>query len=146
MTALRSATAAVAALVATCASCGTKTTAPLDDGGALDAPTAGGCAPADYVDGTSLIQFGGEGGSPLFMYSPRCLSVARGTTVRFAGDFSLHPLSPGVAPGDDPGDNPIPRTAVGHAIDVPFGNAGAFPYFCELHYAAGMRGTVRVLP
>jgi plastocyanin len=110
-----------------------------------DAPADLTCADGEYVDG-ELVEFGGEGASTVFTYAPRCLRVRAGTLVRFAGDFSVHPLSPGTAPDDAPPGHPIPRTSSGRELAVRFDAAGSYPYVCDYHYAAGMRGAVRVVP
>jgi plastocyanin len=111
-----------------------------------------GCTDTSFVDGTAApqIDFGGVGTSGVFDYQPRCLRIPRGQTVTFAGDFSVHPLSPGTSPEQlDAGTagNPIPRFSTGTApLAVKFPAAGEFPYFCEMHYAAGMAGVIRVKP
>ena len=106
--------------------------------------TFNGCT--DFVDGTT-VSFGGQDGSPLFGYSPPCLHVAPGATVTFSGDFSVHPLGPGTSPSDRTAgspNNPIVETVSGTSLTVTFPTTGTYPYFCEMHYAAGMAGVVRV--
>lgn len=108
------------------------------------AETFNGCTA--FVDGAT-VSFGGQDGSPLFGYSPPCLHVAPGATVTFSGDFSVHPLASGTSPTDRAAgspNNPIPETVSGSSLTVTFPAAGTYPYFCEMHYAAGMAGVVRV--
>lgn len=117
---------------------------PARDGGS--APLHG-CASGAFVNARAatasrVVTFG-----PTFQFTPKCLTVAAGQTVSFMGFFTGHPLSPGVQGGADAGaspNNPIPRTATGMQVDVVFPTAGVFPYFCEMHGAAGMVGIVRV--
>lgn len=116
-------------------------------------PTLGGCTPADFVDRSAasasrVVGFGGANGSTTFGYAPRCITISAGQTVTFMGDFSLHPLSPGLSPtmmNAGSAGNPVPRMSTGSApLVVTFTAAGAYPYFCELHYAGGMLGVVNV--
>lgn len=112
-------------------------------------PPLNGCAASAFVDGGSAttVTFGGEDGSPLFGYSPACLHVAPGSSVTFSGDFSVHPIAPGASPTEtDAGSpqSPIAETVSGSSLTVQFPTAGTFPYFCEMHYAAGMAGVVLV--
>jgi plastocyanin len=126
--------------------CGDDSTPTRDAGGDAGASSGGPCAEGDFADGAPRIEFGGVGASSVFSYTPRCLRVSAGTTVRFAGDLAVHPLSPGSSPGEPAGGNPIPRTATGNELEVTFAYPGTYPYICEYHYAAGMRGAVRVVP
>ena len=119
---------------------------PARDGGGDGAAVLHGCAPGAFMDARAaaasrVVTFGAT-----FQFTPKCLTVAAGQTVTFMGFFTGHPLSPGVqggGAGASPG-NPIPRTAMGDRVDVVFPTAGVFPYFCEMHGAAGMVGVVRV--
>jgi plastocyanin len=112
-------------------------------------PTFNGCPPEMFVRGSSAstVNFGGTAGSPLFGYAPPCLRVAPGAVVTFAGDFSVHPLSPGTSPtttAAGSANNPIARTESGSSLAVTFPAVGVYPYFCQMHYAAGMAGVVLV--
>ena len=40
-------------------------------------------------------------------------------------------------------DNP-PLSSAGATYDRTFGMRGAFPYYCSVHFALGMTGTIRV--
>ena len=122
-------------------------------GGASTGGTGGGTAgfmaimpcptEASYVSGTT-INFGGSAG---FAYAPNCLEVPAGTMVTFAGDFSLHPLSPSAARGNTT-DNPIVDMSAGTTASVTFSAPGFYAYFCAFHGSsdtgAGMAGVVWV--
>jgi len=108
--------------------------------------TLNGCTTSDFVDGDT-INFGGVSGSPAFGYSPQCLKVKAGTKVTYNGNFTVHPLSPGTDPSDltaGSADNPITETHTGMTASFTFSKAGTYPFFCEMHYAAGMIGAVLV--
>ncbi len=139
-------TAFAVVLCAAASSCG-------DDGDA----ELNGCTAALFVDRSAasasrVVGYGGAGGSTLFGYSPRCITVAAGQTVTFTGgtttSFGVHPLGPGINGDATAGTsgNPIPRLADGTVRDVTvtFPSAGTFPYVCETHAAGGMVGVVRV--
>lgn len=115
-------------------------------------PEFNGCTSELFVDRSDtaamrIVSFGGRNGSDEFGYAPACITIAAGETVRFSGDFSTHPLSPGSGPhglnAGTPG-NPIPRTPSGFMVDVAFPAVGTYPYFCEMHVASGMAGVVHV--
>ncbi len=135
------------ALVAGCGSVTPQMTPPADAG-----PTLNGCAGGDYVDRTAAsadrtVSFGTANGSPPFNYAPRCITIAAGQSVTFNGTFAAHPLSPGSNPTAltaGSANNPIQRTGSGSPAMFTFPTAGLYPYFCEMHYAAGMMGVVQV--
>ncbi len=127
-------------------------TSSCGDGGDAD---LNGCTTAQFVDRTAasasrVVGYGGAGGSAVFGYSPKCITVAVGQTVTFTGgtstNFGVHPLGPGTNGNATAGTagNPIPRMATGTDVTVTFPAAGTFPYVCEAHAAAGMVGVVRV--
>jgi len=115
-------------------------------------PTFNGCSPADYEDRSTanserIIGIATEG----LTFTPRCLTILVGQSVRWQGSLSSHPLAPGNP--DDPNagsaDSPIVATSGGQSVEFTFGKAGTFPYFCELHSFAdgqGMAGVVHVKP
>lgn len=81
-------------------------------------------------------------------YSPPCVKVEAGDTVKFSGGFSGHPLAPGYteggAPTADPG-SPILATAAGSQATFAFGEAGVDPYYCTNHYdTTAMYGAIFV--
>jgi plastocyanin len=114
------------------------------DGGAA---AVHGCEAARFVDRSDpaadrTVSFGGAAG---MAFSPPCLTVAAGQSVRFAGMFAMHPLRPGVVGETGSGaGSPIPDTTAGDAVSVTFPTAGVFPYFCGVHGGMGMVGVVRV--
>ncbi len=98
-------------------------------------------AAGDYVT-ASTIAFGGAVGSS---YSPRCITVRRGTTVAWEGAFGSHPLSPSTRGASG---NPIPVTSSGTRATALFNTTGFFPYFCSFHGdngGGGMSGVVQVI-
>jgi plastocyanin len=142
----------VALLVAAVAACSSASgTSGAQTSGNADSsvPTFNGCAPDAFVTSSSpaVVNFGGASGSPLFGYAPPCIRVAAGASVSFLGDFSVHPMSPGTSPEATTAgsaNNPIPAKGTGTSLRVTFPLAGTFPYFCQMHYAAGMAGVVLV--
>ncbi len=132
----------LACLLASISACGDDTPAST--------PGFNGCGDADFVDRTAAgadrtVAFG-SGANP-FAYAPKCITVAAGQAVTFMGDLAVHPLSPGTSPAATTAGtagNPIARTGTGNMVRVTFASAGTYPYFCELHYAGGMVGVVRV--
>ena len=82
-----------------------------------------------------------------FTFPP--VTVARGTTVRWVNaSRAPHTVTSGASsdPADHPGasfDKVLPK---GQTFEHTFANAGQQPYFCRFHEAAGMTGTVTVLP
>ena len=136
------------ALAAGCSSVTPVQTPPADGG----PPPLNNCGASDFVDRSAMsadrsVNFGGQNGSPSFRYAPQCITIAAGQSVTFNGSFAAHPLSPGTNPAaltaGSPG-NPIQRTGGGTQAMFTFPTAGTYPYFCEMHYAAGMVGVVQV--
>ena len=58
-------------------------------------------------------------------YSPRCLRLASGGTVIFAGSLSEHPLEPRLS-GDS--FSPIVPARFGGMVEIEFPDPGLFPY------------------
>ncbi|MGV3621333.1 MAG: hypothetical protein ACO1OB_10980, partial [Archangium sp.] len=60
------------------------------------------------------VSFGSANDSPALGYAPKCITVARGQSVTFTGNFNTHPLAPGAFNSDagSPG-NPITRKDTG---------------------------------
>jgi hypothetical protein len=58
--------------------------------------------------------------------------VKKGATVKFAINFSLHPLEPSKMRGDTV-NNPITRTISGTSTTFTFDRAGVFAYYCAFH-------------
>lgn len=108
------------------------------------------CTTEMYADRSAptaerTIEFGGA--TTPFSYSVPCMIIAAGQTVRFQGSFIGHPLEHGVSPADmnaGSPNTPIPRLSEGMMTDVTFPTAGTYPYFCQMHYLAGMTGVIHV--
>jgi plastocyanin len=85
-----------------------------------------------------------------YAYQPNCIFISAGQSVRFTGDFSMHPFRPGVAMSrasmDPAGTMPNPMTATdtGASAMFTFPSAGIFPYNCIDHEGTGMYGVVLV--
>jgi plastocyanin len=107
--------------------------------------TVNGCSEATAEDHTAdavtTIAFSGT------TYTPKCVKIAAGNSVKFTGDFAPHPLAGGTASAtskmQDP-SSPIPFTASGTEVTVAFPNAGEFGFFCNIHGTVGMLGAVFV--
>jgi plastocyanin len=67
----------------------------------------------------------------------RCMTIKKGQTVAFEGDFTAHPL---VASG---GDTPTPFASVPATGKVTFAASGTFGFVCNVHPT--MTGAIRVL-
>jgi plastocyanin len=82
-------------------------------------------------------------------YTPPCVRIRPGRTVRWLGDFTMHPLRPGLfvggSPQPQPG-NPIPAVDSGTSSgQVSFPQPGAWGFYCNFHGASNaMYGTVYV--
>ena len=121
------------------------------DSGATDgaAPMAvNGCTEGAFVETTDAkptIFVGRDG----LVFTPKCLTIAAGTTVRWEGSLAAHPVAPGNfedAQAGSPG-NPIQPTASGNSVEFTFTTPGTFAYYCELHSFGpgnGMAGVVFV--
>jgi len=120
-------------------------------GGGLAIPEWNGCTTVDYDDRSAddadrTIAIAQQG----LTYTPKCMIVAPGQTVRWEGSLSAHPLASGNANDGAAGspDNPIVATSTGSSVEFTFPDAGTFPYYCELHSfgdGEGMAGVVHVL-
>jgi plastocyanin len=115
------------------------------------APDNGCSNAASFVDksgaGTSrVVSFGGQNGSGVYSYLPQCMLIAAGQTVTFQGDFSAHPLRPGLAPGGSgtaSSNSPITNQDSGTTADITFPTAGTYPYYCQNHHGMGMYGSIK---
>ena len=115
---------------------------------AAAAQTVNGCSFAtatDWFDATDeerTISF------TCCQYSPPCVKIEAGDTVKFSGAFTTHPLRAGYTeggtPAPDPG-SPIAATSAGTQATFAFAQAGVDPFYCDNHYSfASMYGTVFV--
>ena len=101
-------------------------------GGGYGDPGGGGVIPP------GTIVFGGAQG---MAYAPADLTVKVGDTVTWSGDFALHPLSSGATCGAPDGKF---GASSGTSFSFTFTQAGVYPYYCGVHCALGMKGTVTV--
>lgn len=119
------------------------------EGGAASLPAAlNGCRAALYEDRTAadaertIVAAG-------VSYTPKCITIAAGQSVRWQGSLTAHPLAPG-NPSDaaaGSADSPIVPTASGQAVEFTFETAGSYPYHCTVHAfgaGMGMAGVVHV--
>lgn len=67
----------------------------------------------------------------------RCMTVKKGQTVAFEGNFTSHPL---VAAG---GDSPNPFASVADTGKVTFAATGTFGFVCSNH--SSMTGAIKVV-
>lgn len=111
------------------------------------------CLDAEFQDrrGQAEIFIANDNPGNPFAYRPRCVTISEGTGVHFAAipDFGMHPLYGGIVSGDqatiDPA-SPIGSFTSGTEGERVLIEAGEFPYFCDFHFAAGMMGSIRVVP
>ena len=95
--------------------------------------------PAAPMATVHLIEFGGGVG---FNYSPNNLTVASGDTIRWRGDFVLHPLSSTVIPVGAAAWH----AASGASYDYPVTVPGEYHYGCDAHSNFGMTGVFIAMP
>ena len=111
------------------------------------------CLVADFQDrrGLAEIRIANDNPTNPLVYRPRCVTISEGTRVTFAAipDFGMHPLYGGTASGGqasiDPA-SPIGSFTSGAEGQRTLVDAGEFPYFCDFHFATGMKGSIRVVP
>jgi plastocyanin len=90
-------------------------------------------------------------GTPQFKWQPADVTVSPGGTVTFkiVGP-TPHPVGSGSAPPNDDGRfdtagcQADQLSGDGASCTVRFAKAGTYPYFCTLHFGAGMVGTITV--
>jgi plastocyanin len=90
-------------------------------------------------------------GTPQFKWEPATVTIAPGGTVTFkiVGP-TPHPVGSGSAPPNDDGRFDTSGCQIdqlsgdGASCTVTFAKAGTYPFFCTLHFAAGMVGTITV--
>ena len=111
------------------------------------------CVDADFQDqrGRAQIQVANDNPTNPFVYRPRCVTISEGTRVVFRAlpNFGSHPLYGGIVDGAqatiDP-DSPIGSIGSGTEAERVLVDAGDFPFFCDFHFADGMKGAIRVVP
>jgi plastocyanin len=90
-------------------------------------------------------------GTPQLKWQPANVTIAPGGTVTFKiVGATPHPVGSGSAPPNDDGKfdtsgcQADKLSGDGASCTVRFNKAGTYPYFCTLHFAAGMVGTITV--
>jgi plastocyanin len=90
-------------------------------------------------------------GTPRLKWQPANVTIAPGGTVTFKiVGATPHPVGSGSAPPNDDGKfdtagcQADQLSGDGASCTVRFKKAGTYPYFCTLHFAAGMVGTITV--
>jgi plastocyanin len=90
-------------------------------------------------------------GTPQLKWQPANVTIAPGGTVTFKiVGATPHPVGSGSAPPNDDGKFETAGCQAdqlngdGASCTVRFEKAGTYPYFCTLHFAAGMVGTITV--
>lgn len=126
------------------------TAAPVGEGGVPAIATFNGCTAADYIDrseaGASRVVAIAAAG---LSFTPKCMIIAAGQTVRWEGSLNAHPLEPGNAENPKAGspNSPIVEASSGTSVEFKFGAKGTFPYYCALHgfgAGRGMSGSIHV--
>jgi plastocyanin len=116
---------------------GTDTTTTDTSGGDTGGDTAAACAQTVTVGGTS------------FTFSPSTVNVKVGDTVCWTWAGAGHSVTSGTVSGttatpDGKFDSTVQGS--GATFSFKFTTAGTFPYYCQVHFAAGMVGSVVVAP
>jgi plastocyanin len=83
---------------------------------------------------THLVQFGGSFG---FTYSLNSMNVFVGDTIKWQGDFSMHPLSS----TNVPAGAMVFHQASGSTFSYIVTTAGMYNYQCDFHFSVGMTGS-----
>ena len=111
------------------------------------------CLEGDFLDqrGQAEIQIANDDPTNPFRYRPRCVMISEGTRVIFRAvpNFGMHPLFGGVVSGGQPTidpESPIGSISSGTEAERLLVDAGEFPYFCDVHFAQGMTGSIQVVP
>jgi plastocyanin len=87
---------------------------------------------------THTVQFGGSFG---LTYSPKTFTANIGDTVKWTGDFAMHPLSSTTIPsGAATWHQATGSSPFIYAIKV----AGSYDYKCDTHVSSGMTGSFTV--
>ena len=131
----------------------TTATTSASSGGAAGGSTTSPCPQAfagcttfeDHTADTEVtIDFGGDGG---LAYSPKCIQVRASTTsIKFAGDFTTHPLTEACAP---PQSVTFSVSDFQGSVGITFDVAGTYGYYCAVHGSpngTGMAGAFEVVP
>ncbi|MDR3627646.1 MAG: T9SS type A sorting domain-containing protein [Ignavibacteriaceae bacterium] len=87
---------------------------------------------------TYIVQFGGTFG---LAYSPNSLNVFVGDTIKWQGDFSMHPLSSTSVPTGAVTFHQGSGSVFSYIVTTP----GMYNYQCDFHFSAGMTGSFNAL-
>lgn len=114
------------------------TTATTGGGGEV----VNGCDPAMAVDMTGMAEV--VINQVALTYTPACIKVSAGTSVKFTADFVGHPLVGGIVDGTKMPDaaSPILATSTGTEASFTIANAGTYGYYCDFHALSGMFGAI----
>ena len=112
-----------------------------------------GCLDANFLDrrGRETLVISNDDPTAPFLYRPRCATISEGTRVIFRAvpNFGMHPLFGGLVVGAkatiDPA-SPIGSIGSGTEATRVLVDAGEFPFFCDVHFDQGMKGSIRVVP
>lgn len=117
-----------------------------DASGALE--TLNGCAAGDFDDFSATGDSRAIGIAVAGLtYTPKCMRIAAGQSVRWQGNLAAHPLRPGNPQDERAGSpgNPIPSVSSGREVVVDFSAPGLYPYYCALHSFGAGRGMAGVI-
>ena len=85
--------------------------------------------------------------SAVLKYTPACVQVKKGSTVKWDMNLEAHPLRKSTMRGDT-ANNPIMDTSTGMGAMFTFDKTGFFGFYCNLHGmgdgATGMTGVIWV--
>jgi plastocyanin len=118
--------------------------------GAADGATDGvvnDCSEADAEDLTGQQSVTIEFDDATTVYRPACILVDAGTEVVFSGNFGIHPLQPGAIDGttkNPAADSPLSAVTDGDPAAFVLAEAGTYGFYCNIHWALGMKGAVIV--
>jgi plastocyanin len=93
----------------------------------------------DICATTHIVQFGGTVG---FAYSPKTFSASVGDTVKWQGDFTMHPISSTSVPATAATWHNASGAVFTYVIAVP----GTYQYHCDVHASFGMTGSFSANP
>jgi plastocyanin len=131
-------------------SCAGATTTTTTPGATTTTATPGATTTTTLARPQTHTVMVGEGGALVF--TPAQLTIHVGDTVRWVWGSGGHSVVSGTngnadnrfcSPSDTGCDNP-PLSNMGATYDHTFAQAGTFPYYCSVHFALGMTGTITV--
>jgi plastocyanin len=85
-----------------------------------------------------FVQFGGSFG---LTYSPDSILVFVGDTIRWQGNFAMHPLSSTSVPPGAVSFHQASSDVFDYVVTV----AGTYLYQCDFHFSSGMKGKIIAL-